>query len=71
MFSVLKSRLKKNHNSHANVQENKELPSHIAPKETVDEEILRQRIANKLQKYRPEERDANFTGIKYYRDSDF
>ncbi len=32
-----------------------------------DEAALRENIANKLRKYRPVEREANFTGPKYYK----
>ncbi|WP_086932334.1 hypothetical protein [Agarilytica rhodophyticola] len=68
MFSVLKSRLKRQPNHHTDVQEEQTYERPVIATETVDEEVLKQRIANKLQNYRPEERDANFTGIKYYKD---
>lgn len=32
-----------------------------------DEDAMKKTIADKLRKYRPVERDANFTGPKYYR----
>ncbi len=32
-----------------------------------DEAALKKNIANKLRKYRPVEREANFTGPKYYK----
>ncbi len=32
-----------------------------------NEAALRKNIADKLRKYRPVERDANFTGPKYYK----
>ncbi len=32
-----------------------------------DEDSMKKTIADKLRKYRPIERDANFTGPKYYR----
>ncbi len=32
-----------------------------------DEDAMKKAIADKLRKYRPVERDANFTGPKYYR----
>lgn len=33
----------------------------------VDEDALKKSIESKLKKYRPVEREANFTGPKYYR----
>lgn len=41
-----------------------EMPT--APSPVLDDDTLKKNIANKLRSYRPIEREANFTGPKFY-----
>ncbi len=67
LFTKKQKALEGEHIKDENLAEPVEAEVHPFREAAQDEAALRKNIANKLRKYRPVEREANFTGPKYYK----